>query len=233
MTSASGGLVYGRSKLNWFIRFLTQRGGESPTLFDHVFVLRRDGTGVESLGKGGAVELPDYREKYDCAKRWGITFAVLDEGFDHSVVEAKLDEYLGTKYDKFAIAKCALDGLLAKVTGHDVFLFRRFRLKFWKRQERWNICSWLYSCTHRHAGHRVHGVVTTLVRLGRRRAQRTTIKALDLRRITPDDIGDDVAELRPRLYRVMDEFGTRPDWLAEKHPRLAKRIDYDLGLPTL
>ena len=226
---ASGGLVYSRAKVSWAIRFLTQFRGEQATLFNHVFVLRRDGTGGESLPNGGAVELHDYLAQYDNEKCWGITFAILDDDFDHGEVECRLDEYISeaVHYDTWAIAKCAVDGFLSKLAGRDVFLARHVYLRFWKRRARWHICSWLFAYTHLHGGHAVVGRVTRYV--WRRLRRITTIETMPLHRITPDDIGDDVVEVRPSCHIITSEFGVRPPWLETRYPALIARLARDLS----
>lgn len=233
----SGGIVYVHAAwVSRQIRWLTRHRGEDQGFANHAFVLRRDGTGGESTFKG-AVELPDYRAKYSDIKHWGVTFAVLTEGFDPVEVEAKLDTYIEEAhgYDYWVLAKAALDGLTGKLLGRDVFWFRRWRLAFWKRGDRWNICSWLYAWTHMHGSHRVHGKLKTFVgRVAQRRRWRPRIvslykmivKPLELGRVTPNDIERDVFVVRPELYRITDEFGVRPADLPDRYRR---KIERDLG----
>jgi len=237
--AASGGLVYGRAWVSSAIRWLTRHGIglfwklESRGVTNHVFVVRRDGTGGESIFKG-AVELPDIYEKYDNEKHWGVTFEVLTPGFDHAKCDDKLNHYIeeAHSYDFAVIAKCAIDGVLSRLFGRDLFIARRLSLQFWTRKERWNICAWLFAYTHKAGGHSVHGTVTDtwVERRGwhHRLYRRTERRALDLRRVTPNDVERDVFLERPGLHRITGEFGVRPDDLPWKY---VQKIQADLALP--
>lgn len=237
--SASGGLTCGhRNFVAGAIRWFTRFRGEAPVFTNHAFVLRQDGTsGAESLGSG-VKPFDHYRDRYDNKKNWCIIFecveAVREEGrkLDHAVVEAKLDEYMGRAYDKLVIFKCVLDGLTSKVVGHDVFWFRRIKFAFWKREERWNICSWLFCKTHRHGRWKVWGVVVHTVK-GKRRGLRRRIRKLErfepleCRRVAPNDIERDVFIHRRSAYRIIDECGVRPKRLPQSY---ITKIEADLEM---
>ncbi len=207
--SASGGLVCGhRDFVSGAIRWFTRHRGEEPVFTNHVFVLEDNArSGAEAL-LHGVTRFEDYRAEYGAKKYWCVTFACVpnepERPFDREVVDVKLEEYVGRDYDKLAIVKQALDGIAGKILGRDVFWFRRIRLRFWERQERWVICSWLWCHTHRHARWRVWGSVTQL-------------QALECHRVPPNDIERDVFLHRPDAYLITDELGERPRDLPERY----------------
>jgi len=233
----SGGLTCGHGNfVSGAIRWLTRFRGEAPVFTNHAFVLLSGGrSGAESLFKG-VTEFSDYRDRYDNQKSWCVTFecvptyATRPGTFNRAAIDAKLKAYVGREYDFWCIAKAALDGLASKVVGRDVFLFRRLRVVFWKRQERWNICSWLFCWTHEHGGWRVWGHVTHTEKKQRGTRLRLTrvirFEPLPCSRVTPNDIERDVFLERPYAYRITDECGRRPRGLPASYRH---KIETDLS----
>jgi len=187
----------------WFTRFRK----ESPSWTTHVFNVRRDGeTAIESAG--GPTRERQWREVYDSSKYWGVLVEIV--GFSSPMrdkLEVASGEYLGKQYGYFAITRHALDGLLGKLFGRDVFCFRRMAKG---HPLKYNICSWFTTYTHRRAGWLFEG---------------PDGKPLSPGRASPDDVLDDVFERRPRYYRIAAEFGPRPKKLPASYGR---KIDSDL-----
>ena len=198
------------------IRISTHHRGERhPTVTNHAFLVRYDGSGIIESTATGTRE----RELSDVVCRpgvWGILVEVRSfTAADHELAERAAAEYHGRTYGFAAIAKQAADGALGWVFGCDVFLFRRLRLPWTRPTAFYNICSWLLSHALAKAGWFIHGVVRRIKKVSRGYTQRlyrtTTVDALELEVINPDHIMDDVMEHRPHLYRVRVEYGPRPD----------------------
>jgi len=211
-------IVMERAPLGLGIRFATQSGDEGPGFSNHTGNWFLDDDGVEflihSTGKG-THELRDWRRHYDTDKHWGVVVVPIGYGQeDHWAVLTKSREYEGMKYDRCAIAKHFLDGIAGKVIRRPVYFFRRFRLKFWKRGDRYNICSWLSCCTWLEIGHGVMGLVRDKVKVrwwppGLKRTYRK--ERIGCRFVAPNDWERAVFVHEPDRYRVIDEIGTRPD----------------------
>lgn len=187
------------------IRWFTRRRGERATWATHVLNIRADGvTCVESTG--GSTKERDWREVYGTGKHWGVLVEIV--GFNDEMwgdLKEAADEYLGKVYGFFAIARHGLDGMLGKLTGCDVFFFRKLSRG---HAVRYNICSWFTTYTHRKAGWLFEG---------------PDGKPLNPGRATPDDVMDDVFERRPECYRIAAEFGERPKKLPASYVRKIER----------
>lgn len=124
--------------------------------------------------------------------------------------------YLGEEYDVFSIAKNFIDGLLTKVIGKDIYLARRFKIPWWNRSSRYNICTWYVAWTWELARNWFfYGRVTKIKREfkgARIRARNVTVRWERVRRefLTPDHIWDDAIEHRPDAYTIPREVGVRP-----------------------
>ena len=206
------GLVYGkRGRVSSLIRQLSAFRGEPPSVINHAFVVRSDGeTIVESTPTGTRER--SWRATYHDSAHWGVLVEPVGcpDGM-RDKLEHELDRYLGMRYGYAAIAKHFLDGLLGRVAGRDVYLFRRLTVPWRVAAPRYNICSWLVCWTHLHAGWRFqgpHGV-------------------LPCERVAPDDLWDDVFEHRPSSYRVAAEFGKRPQGLLGKAAQEKLSTDLD------
>ena len=194
------GLVHGKSsRVSFFIRLLSTFRGELPSVCNHAFCVRGDGeTIVESVPSG--TRESSWREAYDKQEYWGVLVAPRGLSITDLVsFESRLDAYLGTRYGFAAIVKHFVDGILGRLAGRDVYLFRRLRLPSREGAARYNICSWLVCWTHRSVGWRFHG----------------PDGEMDCDRVAPDDLWDDVFEHRPERYFLVSEFGAPPAALSE------------------
>ena len=217
-------IVMEKAPFGFSIRWSTQSGDEGPGFSNHTANWFLDDDDQEfllhSTGKG-THELRDWRDVYDTPRHWGVV--VVPIGYtqdDHWAILTRSREFEGMKYDRCAIAKHFLDGLAGKVLRRPVYFFRRFRLKFWKRQDRYNICSWLSCVTWREIGHGVLGLVRDKVKIrwwppGITRTYRK--EQIGCQFVAPNDWERAVFIHNPYGYRVIDEIGTRPDNLPESY----------------
>lgn len=210
-------IVMERAPLGFGIRFSSQSGDEGSGFSDHTANWFLDDEGQEFLIHStakGTHELRDWREVYDIPKHWGVV--VVPIGYteeDHWKILSRSREFVGKKYDKCAIAKHFLDGMAGKILRRPVYFFRRFRLKFWKRQDRYNICSWLSCHTWREIGHGVLGLVRDKVKLrwwppGIKRTYRK--ESIGCQFVAPNDWERAAFVHNGQGYRVIEEVGTRP-----------------------
>jgi hypothetical protein len=220
-----------RAPLGFGIRWSTQSGDEGRGNSNHTANWFQLDEGqdflIHSVAKGTR-ELIDWAKVYDRDRYWGVVVVPIGYTEDeHWEVLAKSREYLGMKYDRCAIAKHFLDGIAGKLFRRPIYFFRRFRLKFWKRQDRYNICSWLSCRTWGSIGHRVIG----LVRMKRRWFRKARFKKakLDCRFVAPNDWERDAFLHNPASYRVVREVGKRPRDLG---PEWTDKIKADLARGT-
>jgi len=198
MGRPSFGCAYTHAPFGFLIRAFTSFRGEPPAFCNHTMNIRRDGiSAVESTWRGTHV-VDDWRSEYDDDAHWGVLVEVV--GFSDRQwerLQSKTDEYVGETYGKIAVTKHALDGILGWLVGRDVYLFRRIRAP-WSASDPgyYNICSWLTAYTHAAAAWIFRDAAGD---------------PLELPRVSPDDIFDDVFEHRPASYRIRAEFGRRPD----------------------
>ncbi|MCW7072104.1 MAG: hypothetical protein OCU12_07260 [Methanophagales archaeon] len=212
-------ITMGREWMGLGIRFSTQSGDEGPGFSNHTgdWFVEDEGEEflIHSLAKG-TVCSHDWLSLYDNSKHWGVVAVPL--GYtenQHYAVLSKAREYEGRDYDWAAIAKHFLDGMAGKIAGRPVYFFRRFRLTFWERQERYNICSWLSCWTWGidEVKHRVVGLVRDKVtwQWWPPKIKRTYRKEpLSCEFVAPNDWERDIFVHRPGRYRVVREFGVRP-----------------------
>lgn len=210
-------IVMERAPLGLSIRWSTQSGDEGPGFSNHTANWFLDDDGQEFLIQStakGTHELRDWRAIYDAGKYWGVV--VVPIGYperDHWSVLAQSRKYEGMKYDRCAIAKHFLDGVAGKVLRRPVYFFRRFRLKFWKRQDRYNICSWLSCCTWREIGHGVLGLVRHKIKWrwwppGMKRTYRK--ESIGCQFVAPNDWERAAFIHNAAGYRIVREAGKRP-----------------------
>ncbi|MBD3348037.1 MAG: hypothetical protein GF400_02430 [Candidatus Eisenbacteria bacterium] len=202
---ATFGLVHGRSsRMSFLIRLFSTFRGELPSVCNHAFCVRADGvTIVESVPSG--TREGEWRALYDRPEHWGVLVQPLGlTQVDLQSFQQELDAYLGARYGFAALAKHFVDGVLGRLAGRDVYLLRRLRLPWREGAPRYNICSWLVCWTHKHVGWRFHGAAGEL----------------PCGRVAPDDLWDDVFEHRPGSYRVVREFGRRPQDLRRRFTKI-------------
>lgn len=217
-------IVMERAPLGLVVRWSTQSGDEGPGLSDHTANWFLDDDDQEFLVQStlkGTHELRDWRDTYDTPKRWGVVVVPIGYTEDqHWEVLGWTRSFEGAEYDKSAIAKHFLDGLAGKIIRRPVYFFRRFRLKFWKPQDRYNICSWLSCYTWQKIGLGVIGLVRDKVKIrwwppGIKRTYRK--ERLGCQFVAPNDFERAVFVHDPDSYRVIDEIGERPDHFPESY----------------
>jgi len=226
-------IVMERAPLGFGIRWSTQSGDEGRGNANHTANWFRLDDGQEFLIHStikGTHELLNWTDVYDKDRYWGVV--VVPVGYtedDHWAVLAHSRELIGRKYDRCAIAKHFFDGIAGKLLRRPVYFFRRFRLKFWKRQDRYNICSWLSCHTWGKIGLRVVGMVRGKRRLFRKRKLKRA--NLECRFVAPNDFERTAFLHDRRGYRVFKEIGKRPKDLGpEWRDKIATDLDRGLDL---
>jgi len=227
-------IVMERAPLGFGIRWSTQSGDEGRGNANHTANWYKLDDGREFLihsQSKGTHQLDDWEKVYDRPKCWGVIVVPLGYTQDeHWDVLTKAREYEGMSYDHAAIAKHFLDGVAGKLFRRPIYFFRRFRLKFWKRTDRYNICSWLSCHTWGSIGHRITGMIRGKLRVRWRGSVPQTWRELkkgllDCELVAPNDWERDVFLHSPDAYRVIREIGRRPKDLG---PEWVHKIASDL-----
>jgi len=172
---------------------------------------------IHSTGKGTHV-LIDWEKQYDTPKQWAVVVIPRGTTDQHALkIFTHAKDYLGRAYDHWSIALQLLDGLLGKLAHRDVYAFRRLRIKGWRRDNRYNICTWLMAHTWwKGRAWKIIGRLyqRRMARVGglwmRRTAERPEIKPVELGFLNPDHVYDDAFQIRPEKYHVARAVGMRP-----------------------
>lgn len=212
-------------------RLTRHRGERHRTVCDHAAWLKQDHSGViESTMP--RVRVRSIEDVVTAKHRWGLLVEIKPlQDPQLQAGEALMAENIGRRYGWWSIVKQAGDGAINWVFGEDWSLFRRLRLPWVSRSPgTYNICSNLLCRGLKAAAWEVYGKVPKVIkkkwghRIRMMREYR--VEPLDCWMINPDDLMDDVMELRPQLYRVCLEYGTRPDYMPWRY---VKKIEADLA----
>jgi len=177
---------------------------------------------VESCFAGTRI-LTDWRAHYNKGGSWGVVALPLAGPADSpgfaDLVRSVSFRYVDKRYDFLAIAAQFVDGMIGKVAHSDVYLARALRFGWWHREARYNYCTWLAAHTFGWTGWYFHALppLSLRAKLGcrllRQHYERTPrpVKPPRLNLLTPQHIEHDVYRYRPRRYRLLYEYGERPE----------------------
>lgn len=138
---------------NWIskaIRWVTRYRGEEETIKNHAGIGIDNQYYVEALWttkKHTYDHLFNLKTNYEI---WRNNSFKLD---DLNIVQTKALEYVGLVYAPQKIALHLFDGLLSKISGKDIFIFRKLAMF-----DRYPICSWVVAFAYDKIGYRFNNL---------------------------------------------------------------------------